>query len=186
MATWNLFPKNDFRSAAGVRLVDGKGLAHQGRVEVFYNGTWGTVCHSHWDLKDGKVVCRQLGFEGAIRMAYYSEFGRGNGVIWMYLVNCRGHESSLQRCYHHGWGQTSTCSHYSDAGVVCIPGNYEMVTSKSRLESFRYRLFVTLLNNQAIWLIYLWNFGLIMTILGLREFKLPRIHPQGHITLLGN
>ncbi|KAK7880797.1 hypothetical protein WMY93_032560 [Mugilogobius chulae] len=47
-----------------VRLVKTRSCC-SGRVEIFYQGRWGSVCYSGWDVNDANVVCRQLGFDRA-------------------------------------------------------------------------------------------------------------------------
>jgi len=43
-----------------VRLV-GSGRSYEGRLEVYYNGLWGTVCDDHFDDVDATVACKSLG-----------------------------------------------------------------------------------------------------------------------------
>ena len=45
-----------------MRLVGGKG-PFEGRVEVFHNGEWGTVCSNGFDTTDANVLCKMLGYE---------------------------------------------------------------------------------------------------------------------------
>ena len=106
-----------------VRLVGGGSKTYpQGRAEVFFNGSWGTVCDDGWDLKDANVVCRELGFPEALTASKAAAFGAGQGKIWMENVQCVGDESSLTECNHQGWGK-GNCSHSEDAGAVCTSGN---------------------------------------------------------------
>ena len=110
-----------------VRLVDGGyegDLAFQGQVEVFYNGIWGRVCASGWDLQDANVVCRQLGFAGAVEATASGAFRRP--TKWLSGVQCTGDESSLIECSKTGWG-TYFCSQYKYAGVVCSAGDKKYI-----------------------------------------------------------
>ena len=59
-----------------IRLVNGSG-PHEGRVEVYHERRWGTVCDDGWDKKDGDVVCRMLGFRGVEEVYRTARFGQG-------------------------------------------------------------------------------------------------------------
>ena len=119
---------SDKSSLHAVRLVGGRNVLSQGRVELFYNGTWGTVCGSNWKLRDANVVCHQLGFEGAQSALIRTQtvFGRGKGNIWYFQLRCIGNENSLTDCGQGVWYYSSYCSsHFNDAGVagvVCRTG----------------------------------------------------------------
>lgn len=103
-----------------VRLVGESEVAPlRGRVEIFYNGSWGRVCGYGWDLTEAKVVCRQLGFERTLKAASQtSDSEEHKGKIWMNNVGCTGRENSLKECWNERWG-VGNCNNDEDASVVC-------------------------------------------------------------------
>eukprot|EP00079_Xenopus_tropicalis_P014078 XP_002944607.2 PREDICTED: macrophage receptor MARCO-like [Xenopus tropicalis] len=95
-----------------VRLVGG---THRGRVEIFHGGNWGTICDDNWDLNDGAVVCRMLGYSRAVQ-AFTA--GGGVGKILLDDVNCVGSETSILQCTKPNW-EAHNCNHNEDAGIEC-------------------------------------------------------------------
>ena len=90
----------------------------EGKVEVLYQGIWGTICDDGWDDIDATVVCRELGFLNGTATGH-SQFVADSIPVWLHQVSCFGNESKLSHCMHSGTGNTGNCSHGEDAGVHC-------------------------------------------------------------------
>jgi len=100
-----------------VRLAGGKWNG-EGRVEIVHDGVWGTVCDDLWDIRDARVVCRELEFVDALSAPGSARFGEGSGNILLDDVQCLGNESSIENCQHRGWNNDN-CGHSQDASVIC-------------------------------------------------------------------
>ncbi|GCC45706.1 hypothetical protein chiPu_0029584, partial [Chiloscyllium punctatum] len=93
-----------------------------GRLELLYNGTWGTVCDSGWDALDAEVVCRQLGCGFARAAVPSGHFGEGDGPPLLDNVRCNASERALWSCPAHAISATigaKRCRQREGAGVVC-------------------------------------------------------------------
>ena len=115
-----------------VRLVGADNMESfgTGRVEVFYKGTWDPVCGESysddiWDLKHANIICRQLGFPGALVFrtvtATVGKNSSDQTKNWFKARGCVGNETSLTMCHRSGW--SSYCSNNRGAHVECIAGD---------------------------------------------------------------
>ena len=80
-------------------LTDGDGTPCEGRLEIYYNGVWGTICDDYWTEEEADVACRQLGFVGGsvddwnrFRSAYFPPGTRDQAIV-LDNVKCTGRES---------------------------------------------------------------------------------------------
>ena len=103
-----------------IRLLGGSG-SHEGQVEMYLLGQWTTVCNNcyKWDMSDAAVVCRQLGYSGAVAAPRGSNFNgeikrRSYGVS---NFQCSGYEVNITYCEKHF---RERCSQ-NIAGVICSP-----------------------------------------------------------------
>ena len=106
-------------SALPIRLADGSIFPFSGRVEIYQNGVWGTVCDKNWTDSNTQVVCQQLGYKHSWPVTDLN-IAAGNGPILMEKINCRGDEANLLACSHNGFGNHN-CGHVEDVGVTCFP-----------------------------------------------------------------
>jgi len=103
------------------RLAGDNRLPNAGRLEIYYNNTWGTVSdHSFYD-RHARVACYMLGF-GRSGLSIHSYYGVGSGPVWLHGVSCTGSELSLAECGHSGWG-VSIYGHSYDVSIICDDNN---------------------------------------------------------------
>lgn len=70
-----------------IRLVDGN-THFEGRVEIFHDNKWGTICDDSWDINDARVVCRELLLGDAREAVTFGRLGTGktDQPIWLSQV----------------------------------------------------------------------------------------------------
>ncbi|XP_033110872.1 scavenger receptor cysteine-rich domain superfamily protein-like [Anneissia japonica] len=101
-----------------IRLVGGAS-PRQGRLEIYHDGQWGTVCISSWTTKiDAGVACRSLGLGPPPLNSSVPQTNPGTGPIHLSDVSCNGSENSIADCNHGDWG-INMCTHDYDVMLKC-------------------------------------------------------------------
>ncbi|XP_063405982.1 deleted in malignant brain tumors 1 protein-like [Mytilus trossulus] len=103
-------------NAGDINLFGGKN-ENEGRLEIFLNNAWGTVCDDYFENIDAEVVCRQLGLWGGIVIPA-AAVDNGYDTIWLDDVQCKGTENRLTNCSYRG--SPVSCNHGEDIGVKCF------------------------------------------------------------------
>lgn len=52
-----------------------------GRPEIKVNGEWGTICETGFDVLEGNVICRRLGYGSVKTISGRAGYGRGVGKV---------------------------------------------------------------------------------------------------------
>ncbi|KAM9606064.1 T-cell differentiation antigen CD6 isoform 2-T2 [Morphnus guianensis] len=84
-----------------------------GRVEVFFRGTWSTVCDSTWYKLEASVLCRTLGCGEPLRQHSF-----GHTLPGKMLYQCESRRPSLAHC-QWTYNKSAPCHQSRAVGVVC-------------------------------------------------------------------
>ena len=129
-----------------VRLIGGN--SKQGRVAIFTNGDWGTICEQGFGEYEAAVVCRQLGYHGPnpkIHNGIY--FGGGIGPVHMQNLKCRRNANHIDdQCEWKIPNSGSNCdSHQRDVGVTCFDGKGTILYITKYIALVIYQVTLTLI-----------------------------------------
>ncbi|KXZ45992.1 hypothetical protein GPECTOR_48g424 [Gonium pectorale] len=104
-------------ATGAVRLVGGPNT-WSGRVEVYYDGMWGTI--GRITTNEARVICAQLGITGGRPGDAKYTYGTGSGPVWLSGFTCQGSETNITQCSNVVWNGEAA-SHEYDATVMCYP-----------------------------------------------------------------
>jgi hypothetical protein len=70
----------------------------EGRVEIFHDNKWGSVCDDRWYSWSNQpmIVCRQLGLVAGTNLGNSLGKAERSVPIWLDNVSCNGLESRLE------------------------------------------------------------------------------------------
>ncbi|XP_070644765.1 antigen WC1.1-like isoform X2 [Bos indicus] len=89
-----------------------------GWLEVFYNGTWGSVCCSPMEDITVSMICRQLGCGDTGTLNSSVGLREGSRPRWVDGIRCQKTDTSLWQCPSDPWNYTS-CSPKEEAYISC-------------------------------------------------------------------
>ncbi len=136
-----------------IRIVDGKGkLSAQGRLEMRYEGVWGTICSLGNNRLSAKIICRDIGYKdgqwkspaGTPGKSFCTSFndedhcGAKVSKSLFSKITCSKNDNTFNKCLKQ-LADPNECGHDFDAIISCYNNNYDspvIIPSKNvRLEA---------------------------------------------------
>ncbi|XP_065890909.1 uncharacterized protein [Dysidea avara] len=90
-----------------------------GRLELFLNNQWSTICINGFTKKDADTACRQFGGDKAVEYGDTNKlgFGQAIGPVNIIQLNCSSSDIWIIQCAINAVSRW--CNHSSDVAVVC-------------------------------------------------------------------
>ena len=101
-----------------IRLTGGS-TPYEGRVELFVDGQWGTVCSmEEVTTAEAETLCNSLGFGPPQSVVSGSLYGDDTDIpITVTSLVCQGTQDDFTECTLRN--QPSSCTHDNDIGLIC-------------------------------------------------------------------
>ena len=117
-----------------VRLFNGSHI-NEGRIEIYCNGRWGTVCNNSFTIVTARTVCIQLGYNSFTSWSsgfkygnYKNELftilltnrhGASSQPVWLNGLICSSVQNCLSYCQRCPSFQDDSCTHSEDVYISC-------------------------------------------------------------------
>ncbi|RDD45646.1 Deleted in malignant brain tumors 1 protein [Trichoplax sp. H2] len=113
-----------------LRLQDGRKIT-EGRIEIYHNNQWNTICGSATSGNIGKAACNQLQYS-YVQTVYNAYFGTGTASALILSSNCSVNATNTRNCtFRNVVSASSECNHGSDIGVICSSTSCEPYPCKN-------------------------------------------------------
>ncbi|NXA16155.1 WC11 protein, partial [Sapayoa aenigma] len=100
-----------------LRLENSDGCS--GRLQVFYNGTWGSVCSNSMTPETVSLACKELGCGDGGHLETQLVYGKVAGPAWLDRVECGGRSSSFWECPSTPWDPESCDDRRDETHITC-------------------------------------------------------------------
>uniref|UniRef100_A0A1X7VEB2 SRCR domain-containing protein n=1 Tax=Amphimedon queenslandica TaxID=400682 RepID=A0A1X7VEB2_AMPQE len=107
-----------------------------GRLEVYCNGQWGTVCDDSFDATDARAACRQLGYSDYTPYVSGNFAGPSSQPIWLNNVTCSSTSNCLATCESCPATQYHNCGHNRDVVLGCDRGTVRLIRNGVFLSTY--------------------------------------------------